>query len=381
MPKKKTKKVESDLVAKLRARMKGKADFMTADEIAPTYSLRRPFGIPSLDISLRGGMPAGTVAQFYGKDGSGKNYLANCAIREVQKNYGDDTKVFILSFGYEIDKTAMLMAGVHLPYTKDIEEAGIAKDDPRYAHLFKPKGEIVILKTGTDKRSKSHPAETMMEAVLACVETGEFQLGIVDEMPAAMTAHQRGLDDFGDPNKPGGLASLLSDFQRNYHLAMEEVPNNETSLVIINQMRANIGPSRKTTTQGLGWALRHLKAVDIHLTPIGQLKVGEEVIGKKVAYLVDKGKCGLSEGGKGEYNFLWYHGADIHFDIIQLGSDLGIVEKRGSYFYFSVPHEETVQQVQGLKQFRAYCDEYEGTLEHLYDLIIQKAGLSKVRYR
>jgi len=382
MAKKKTKKEKpSELVEKLRARMKGKAEFRTAAEVAPTYSLRRPFGIPSLDIDLRGGMPAGTVAQMYGKDGSGKNYLTNCAIKKLQDNYGDAAKVFILSFGYEIDKTAMLMAGVHMPYTKDIKEAGIKEDDPKYAHLFEPKGELIIISTGMDKRSKSHPAESMMEAVLACVETGEFQLGIVDEMPAAMTAHSRAIKHFGDKGQPGGVASLLSDFQRNYHRAMEEVTGNETNLVIINQMRARIGRGQgPTTTQGLGWALRHLKAVDIHLKPVGQLKVAEQKIGKRIHYLVDKGKCGLSEGGEGEYNFLFYHGADIHFDILNLGADLGVIEKRGTSYYYFHDVDGEVQKVQGLSQFKNYCDENPDALQYFYDQVMVAAGLSGVRY-
>ena len=258
------------VMAGLQAKLPGVV-FRPASEVVTSYNLRRRFGIPRLDIGLRGGIPAGTLNQLFGPEGSGKDYLANRMIAEVQESYGDDAAIFIASFGYKMDRTAMLMAGVHMEPSAELAEQGITPDSPGYEDLLVPKGKIYNLEV-KKLVDEGHPAEAILEAVLACVECGKFQLGIINELPAAETGFHKKASLLDDA-RPASLASLMADFQRKYYNAMKVLPENDTTVMVINQVRANMGasgPYAKKTSETGGFALKHLKAADIHIKPIAQ---------------------------------------------------------------------------------------------------------------
>jgi len=363
-----------DVLEQIAAKTKG-VKFRPADEVVTSYSLRRRFGIPRLDIGLRGGIPAGTLNQLFGPEGSGKDYLANRMIAEVQEAYGDEAAIFIASFGYKLDRTAMLMAGVHMEPSEDLASLGITPDDPQYKDQLVPKGKIINLelKEMTDEK---HPAEAILEAVLACVECGRFQLGIINELPAAETGYHK-QSSLLDTTRPAALASLMADFQRKFYNAMKVLPNNETTVMVINQVRANMsatGPYAKKTSETGGFALKHLKAADIHIRPIGTLKEGPTVIGKDIGWKVQKGKCGLSEGAEGSFNFLYYMGADLIRDLVDAAVEYNLILRKGAYYYFG---DQSFQGLNGLREYLSDKDIY----DQLYTAVLAAAGLASIRYK
>lgn len=374
---------ELTLIEKLQSKFPPGITATSVENVTSVYGIRRPFGIPSIDMSLGGGIPAGTVVQLIGEDGVGKDYLANRQIAQIQKNYGSRANVFIASFGYPVDKSALLLAGVHLPYSDDIAKMGISKNHPKYAPQFEPVGNIVLLeshKVEAKSEDDVRPAESVIGAVLACIESGEFQMGILNELPAGRTTwHARALP--GDNSRTAALASLMADFQRYYYDAMKAVPGNETSLFILNQLRANVqmgrsNPNAPKTQQSGGWALRYLKAIDMDLRVCGKVEAKGEIIGKKVAWSLRKGKCGLSEGANGEYDFIFNEGADIPGDLIYVCQQLDMVVQKGSWFYTKGPDGEEIK-AQGLDNFKVLVSQplvYKYLMEQAY----QAAGLTSV---
>lgn len=370
---------KQNLLERLAARAGGSITFKPAGEVVSPYSLRRPTGILSTDLGMRGGVPAGTVMQIYGPEGAGKDYIFNSMAAQVQQNYGSKSKIFVSSFGYAWDKTAMLMAGMSLPYTKDLADEGIDIDHPKYAKFLKRVGDLISIEFNPetfDPDDDFGPAEAVLSGVVACVESGEFQLGIINELPAAETQwhHEAAL---GEDSRVAALAKLLADFQRKYYHAMKIVPNNETTLVVTNQVRANIGVSYgKQTTEPCGFALKHLKAVDLHLEARARIKVEDKVVGKMVHWEIAKGKCGLSEGGSGEYAFLFYEGVDQLLDLLNVSAGLETLHKSGSWY--SLPNGERIGQ--GVNQAKAYLTERPELVKELRIQAYALHGLSGIRF-
>ena len=356
------------VMASIQATTDG-VSFLPASEVATSYSLRRKFGIPKLDIGLRGGLPAGTLSQLFGPDGIGKDYLANKAIANVQNAYQEEAAVFIASFGYKMDRGAMYLAGVQMP--------GVPGEfNGQYDHLMNQVGQLVTLEVDDSTTSK-FPAEAVLEGVLACVRSGRFQLGIINELPAAETSFHKRVSLL-ESARHASLASLIADFQRKFYNAMKAIPNNETTVLVINQVRANMnaqGPYSKKTSETGGFALKHLKAADIHLRHAGKIKnkKGDVVLGKEVAWQISKGKCGLSEGAEGSYDFLYYRGADILKDLIDLGQEYGIVTRAGPYYYIGD------LKFLGLDKFKEYLQQDDNALA-IEQAVYAAAELGHVRY-
>ena len=378
--KKKAKPISEQSLEEVMSGLAAKAPSITfrpASEVVTSYSLRRRFGIPRLDIGLRGGIPAGTLNQIFGPEGSGKDYLVNLMIAEVQRAYGDDAAVFIASFGYKMDRTAMLMAEVHMEPSPELAAQGITPDSPGYEDLLVPKGQIYNLEV-KKLAEEGHPAEAILEAVLACVECGKFQLGIINELPAAETGYHKRASLLDDA-RPASLASLLADFQRKYYNAMKVLPDNETTVMVINQVRANMGaqgPYAKKTSETGGFALKHLKAADIHIKPVGTLKnkAGTAILGKEIAWKVQKGKCGLSEGAEGKFQFHYYQGADRIRDLVEAAVEYNLMARGGAYYYY----DDT--KFLGMGNAREYFSDEE-KFNTLYTAVLEAAGLKGIRYK
>jgi biotin carboxyl carrier protein len=85
---------------------------------SPWMYLRRPVGIPSLDIALNGGVPAGGISRWWGEKSSGKDMLFWNAVRQQQDIMGDNAAVAMADTDTGIDKTQARMLGVILPYSE-----------------------------------------------------------------------------------------------------------------------------------------------------------------------------------------------------------------------------------------------------------------------
>ena len=93
-PKKATKQERLELLsAAINKELGGHAVIMPAQDVPNVHILRRPFGIPSMDMRIGGGLPASGISTISGPPGVGKSLLCWQAAAQVQKNYGDNAAI------------------------------------------------------------------------------------------------------------------------------------------------------------------------------------------------------------------------------------------------------------------------------------------------
>ena len=316
------KKDLSGLIKSVQKRMGSAASIKPLSEVVTPFETRLPTGILSLDIALKGGLPAGSMIQLFGPDGVGKDYLSNRVIAETQKKYKEGANVAWMSFGYKPDAGFMELAGVDLNC-----------------------GNLLFVDLGADTEA---PAETMLDIMLEMVRSQEFHLLIINELGSGETRHNL-VKGLGEDAKIATWASLLSSFCQKFYSAMrapgEDGDPNQTCVVMINPVRANMNAhSSKYVpyTQPGGYALKHAKAVDIHLRPGQTLKKGTAKVGKEVKWKISKGKHGISEGAEGGYAFMFNEGVDLVKDLANTAKAEGLIRNSGPVYYI-LDYEEKIK--------------------------------------
>jgi len=313
----------SQLIKSVQKRMGGAAVIQPMSEVATPFDTRLPTGILSLDIALKGGLPAGSMVQLFGPDGVGKDYLSNLVIAEVQRKYKNDANIAWMSFGYKPDPSFMELAGVQLSGVGNFMFVDLAAED------------------------SEKPAEVMLDVMLEIVRSQKFQLLVINELGSGET-RDNVVKGLGEDAKIATWASLLSNFCRKFYSAMrvpgEEGPN-KTCVVMINPVRANMNAhSAKYNpfTQPGGYALKHAKAVDIHLRSGAFIKKSGKKVGKEVKWKISKGKHGISEGAEGEYVFMFNEGVDMIIDLANSAKAHNVVFNKGR-FYYILDYEDKIE--------------------------------------
>jgi len=328
----------SALMRSIDKKLGGAVKIISIDEAENPYSLRRPFGILSVDRKLKGGLPAGTMCQIFGPDGIGKDMLINYLMAENQRRYGVKSNIFWMSFGYKPDLGFMRMCGMQLglqdseliamgqiPEDCDEELRGITKGNVRF---------IEITSEAADK-----PAESLLSAVLELIRSNMFQIGIINELGSGETKDNV-KKSLAEDAKMATFASLYADFCRKFYTALR-MPTadgrpNETTLVAINPVRANLNTMTakfQKYEQPSGMALRHAKVIDIHLDKGGSVRQSNKKIGKTVKWKVAKGKHGISEGAEGTYDIIFNKGVDLVADAAMTAKAVGTIRNVGRYYY------------------------------------------------
>ena len=333
----------SFLIKEINKDLKGAAKVSNLCDVATPYGTRLSTGILSLDLKLKGGFPAGTMVQLFGPEGSGKDYLSNLTMAQVQKKHGDKANLFWLSFGYKPDKDFMRMAGVQIPYTdEELAEKGYDPKKVTDAELADIGGLRVgnILYLDADFAAASeHPAETLLSAAIRCVKSNKFQLGVINELGSGET-RDNVVKELHEEAKIATWASLMSDFCRKYYTALRQPDENgspnQTCIMMINPVRANMDARSarfNKFTQGGGYALKHAKVIDIHIRSGASLKQSGKLVGKEIKWKVSKGKHGISEGAEGEYQFYFGQGVDLVRDLAYTAKLVGVVKNSGPVYY------------------------------------------------
>jgi recombination protein RecA len=253
-----------------------------------------PTGSLSLDIALGvGGVPRARVCEIYGPEASGKTTLCLHLAAEAQKMGGT---VAFVDMEHALDPAYASKVGV------DIENLLISQPD-----------------TG----------EQALEIVQTLVRSGAIDLVVVDSV-AALVPRSEIEGDMGDATM-GMQARLMSQALRKLSGAINQT---RTAVVFTNQLRQKIGVyfGNPETTPG-GLALKFYASVRMDVRRVQSIKSGAEIIGNRVRVRVVKNKV-APPFRTAEFDIMYDEGISRAGDIIDLGSTLEVINKRGAFYSY-----------------------------------------------
>jgi len=269
-------------------------------------------GSLGLDIALGiGGLPKGRIVEIYGPESSGKTTLTLQVIAECQKSGG--TAAFI-----------------------DAEHAL----DPSYAEKLGVKVEELLI-------SQPDTGEQALEITDMLVRSAAVDVIVIDSV-AALTPKAEIEGEMGDTHV-GLQARLMSQALRKL---TANIKRSNTLVIFINQIRMKIGVmfgSPETTTGGN--ALKFYASVRLDIRRTGAIKKGEETMGSETRVKVVKNKV-APPFRMAEFDILYNEGISRESEIINLATELGLIEKAGAWYSYK---QEKIGQ--GKENVRMYLKE------------------------
>jgi recombination protein RecA len=298
-----------------------------------------PSGSIGLDIALGiGGYPRGRIIEIYGPESSGKTTLSLHAIAEIQKAGG--VAAFI-----------------------DAEHAL----DPSYARKLGVK---------TDELLVSQPdyGEQALEIADMLVRSNAVDIIVIDSV-AALVPKAEIEGDMGDSHV-GLQARLMSQALRKL---TSTVSRSNCLLVFINQIRMKIGVmfGSPETTSG-GNALKFYASIRLDIRRIGAIKEAATSGGKDPAVVGNRTRVKVVKNKLAppfreiEFDILYGQGISRSGDLVDLASELGIIEKSGAWFSYG-----SDRIGQGRENAKAYLEQHPELMEKIEAMVLVRHGIKR----
>jgi len=290
-------------------------------------------GSLGLDIALGiGGVPRGRVMEIYGPEASGKTTLALHILAEAQREGG---------MGAFIDAEHALDVG----YAKKL---GVKTDD-------------LLL-------SQPDHGEQALEIVETLVRSGAIDVVVIDSV-AALVPKAEIEGEMGDAHM-GLQARLMSQALRKL---TGTIARSQTIVIFINQIRMKIGVmfGNPETTTG-GNALKFYASLRMDIRRIGALKEGDNVVGGRTRVKVVKNKM-APPFKEAEFDILYGTGISREGELVDIGSEAGIMEKSGAWYSFNGDRIG-----QGRDSAKEFVKQHPEIAKEIREKILDKAGIKRV---
>ena len=289
-------------------------------------------GSLGLDVALGiGGVPRGRIVEIYGPEASGKTTLALSVIAQAQKKGG-------------------ICAFIDAEHALDINYArrlGVLTDD-------------LLL-------SQPDTGEQALEIAEVLTRSCAVDVIAIDSV-AALVPRAEIEGEMGDSHV-GLQARLMSQALRKLAAVISK---SHTILVFINQIRLKIGVmfGNPETTSG-GNALKFYATVRLDIRRIGAIKQGDQVVGGRTRVKVVKNKV-APPFRQCEFDLLYGTGISLFGELVDMGVDLGFVEKSGTWYSYS---ETRIGQ--GRENAKKFIEENPDVATHVRNKILDHHGIHR----